>query len=166
MIEVEGNFWDETADWYCIPTNGFVKKNGCAVMGRGLALQARTRFKGIDRVLGQRLETRGNHVLTMWKQVLPKEKGYEEDRVFSILSFPTKRDWRDDADPELIRRSCRELHLIWEEAQLVSKKVNRVLLPRVGTGNGRLRWGEVRSIIVEELPEDSFVVISPPKEVE
>lgn len=42
--------------WLCITTNGYIKKNGCAVMGAGVAKQARDRFDGLDRLLGEKLK--------------------------------------------------------------------------------------------------------------
>lgn len=38
----------------CITTNGIVKKNGCAVMGAGIAKEANMRFSGLARNLGNR----------------------------------------------------------------------------------------------------------------
>jgi len=42
--EVDGNLWEIEADWRVITTNGFVKKDGRAVMGRGVARQALQRY--------------------------------------------------------------------------------------------------------------------------
>lgn len=128
-------------------------------MGRGLALQAKQKFPGIDVVLGKRLRDRGNRVLTLHLQIGPEKIGIYPKEV-AILSFPTKNDWRDPADLDLIVQSCRELHLMWEESQLVRKQTKTVVLPRVGCGNGRRSWDEIKPILQKELPEDSFVVVS------
>ena len=40
MNEVNGNLWDSNADIIVITTNGAVRKDGAAIMGRGVALQA------------------------------------------------------------------------------------------------------------------------------
>lgn len=50
--EVVGNMWAIPADAYCITTNGFVKKNGEAVMGAGCAKEAR-RHRGCARTIYQ-----------------------------------------------------------------------------------------------------------------
>jgi len=39
MKELRGNLFHTPCDVICITTNGFVKRNGEAVMGRGCAVQ-------------------------------------------------------------------------------------------------------------------------------
>ena len=129
MREVEGNLWDYPADWRVIPTNGFVKRNGAAVMGRGLALQATERFPGLAYVLGKELLEQGNHV-----HLLPE---------FSLVTFPVKHNWWEDASLELIERSVKELKLLFVTGDMLS-----VSLPRVGCGNGRLSWDDVKPLLV------------------
>ena len=150
MKEITGNIWEVEGDWICIPTNGFVKSDGTAVMGRGLAKQARQKFPGIEITLGRSLIATGNIIHVLRRK--------EKEPV--LLSFPTKEDWRDPADLELIQNSCRELRSYWRGAQLVDKNPKTVLLPRVGSGNGRLEWPKVKALLEVELPEDSFVVVS------
>jgi len=43
MKEVIGNIWNyyNKGNWIVITTNGTIKKNGEAVMGRGVALEAK-----------------------------------------------------------------------------------------------------------------------------
>lgn len=75
MKEVKGNIWNfwEKGHWIVIPTNGTVKSNGEAVMGRGLALQLTQRIPGIQKELGDQLHRIGNrpvffmthHVITL-----------------------------------------------------------------------------------------------------
>ena len=40
MIEIKGSLFNEPCDAFCITTNGFIKKDGTCVMGRGCAKQA------------------------------------------------------------------------------------------------------------------------------
>ena len=89
----------DRADAICITTNGLTKANGEAVMGKGIALQARQRFPGIDRVLGDHLRARGNVPGII--NVNP-----------AIVSFPTKNDWRDKSDLDLIEKSARKLSIM------------------------------------------------------
>ena len=51
MIEIHGNLWQLPATWRGITTNGFVRKNGTAVMGRGCAREAATRFPGFANIV-------------------------------------------------------------------------------------------------------------------
>lgn len=128
MREATGNLWDFPADWRVIPTNGYVRKDGAAVMGRGLARQAKQRFPGLEYTLGELLNDGGNHVYC-----LPE---------ISIITFPVKYNWRDKASMSLIECS------VWELLnELVDSQVS-VALPRVGCGNGKLRWTEVKTLLI------------------
>jgi hypothetical protein len=57
----------EPADAICLTTNGSVRQDGAAVMGRGVALMAKRLWYGLDRLLGKRLKKQGNvvQVLTL-----------------------------------------------------------------------------------------------------
>jgi len=128
MREVTGNLWDYPADWRVIPTNGFIKQNGAAVMGRGLARQATERFPGLANYLGHLLCAEGNHV-----HPLPE---------FGLITFPVKHNWWEQASLELIERSVKELKLLFVGGTQVS-----ISLPRVGCGNGRLSWDDVKPLL-------------------
>jgi hypothetical protein len=62
MREITGNLWDYHDDgwWIAITTNGFIRRDGTAVMGRGCAAQAAKRYPALPRRLGTRLQTDGN----------------------------------------------------------------------------------------------------------
>ncbi len=68
MKEIYGNAWDlflrepPEFDHLFITTNGTVKKNGCAVMGRGIAHECNQRYKGASEILGDMIQTNGNIV--------------------------------------------------------------------------------------------------------
>jgi hypothetical protein len=49
--EIVGNIWDyyDKGHWIVITTNGIVNKNGEAIMGRGVALEAAKKFKDLPR---------------------------------------------------------------------------------------------------------------------
>lgn len=140
MLEPVGDLWTTPADWRVITTNGDVKKNGAAVMGRGCALEAKTRFVGIDHYLGRMIQQFGNHVYFL-------EAG--------LLSFPVKHHWQDRADIELIRRSATELRYFLDIGHISG----RILLPRPGCGNGGLNWTGVKPVIAPIL-DDRFAVIT------
>ena len=146
MIEYEGDLWDLVADATVITTNGFVKSNGRAVMGRGCAREARDRYKdlpasNVDELLGYLLKTEGNHVhdLGLWKGR-------------RLITFPTKHHWREASDLELIMRSSGELVVLANTLQLTN-----IAMPRPGCGSGRRRWSDVRPLI-EEVLDDRFIV--------
>lgn len=140
MKEVKVDLWDYCSFGLCITTNGTVKYNNCAVMGRGCALEAKQRIPNIDQILGSKINRFGNHVWPLFCY-----RGQE------IYSFPVKHDWWDKADIELIKRSCMEL------CELVKGRI--IALPRPGCGNGHLKWEDVKPVIEPLLP-DNIVVVS------
>ncbi len=133
MNEIHGNLWDALADVIVITTNGATRKDGAAIMGRGIALQAKARYPGIEHVLGRLIRENGNHVNLV------------TGNYPNIISFPVKSHWRQKADLKLISQSAGELvRLIDQQA---SYGLLTIALPRPGCGNGKLRWEDVRSII-------------------
>lgn len=170
MLELRGDLFDlssyeshpdnQSVDWQpdaiVITTNGFVKKSGECVMGRGCAKQATSLYPRIAKTLGTLIRNKGNHVHLI-----------KEDP--NILSFPVKPvsvsclaskknvvrhmqnrfkpgqqvpGWACVADLQLIERSANELVDItnkygWE----------KVILPRPGVGFGELKWSDVCPIL-------------------
>ncbi len=109
-----------------ITTNGYVKSNGRAVMGRGCAAEAAWRHPGLPKKLGAAILAGGNHV-------------YRWDE-YGLITFPVKHYWWAKADLELIKRSCGEL-------MAVLKDCDRVALAAPGCGNGGLEWAVVGPIV-------------------
>ncbi|SRR5260221_11850 len=140
MREYRGNLWDTMAGGICITTNGYVKPNGRAVMGRGCALEAKERIPGIDKILGRVIKSQGNHVFPL----------IEYNR-YMVYSFPVKHNWWEKADIELIKRSCQELCKFVYDGRVI-------VLPRPGCGNGRLKWENVKPVI-EPLLTNNVVVV-------
>lgn len=138
MKTVVGNLWDIEADFRGIPTNGYVTKAGDAVMGRGVALQAKERFHGLEGILGMAISNYGNKV------------HFFGPRLFS---FPVKHHWRMPASVELIRQSVQELKNVAERLP-----TQTFAIPLVGTGNGRLA-PEVVWPLLSELPDNVTVVV-------
>lgn len=156
MIEVTGNLWAYPADVRVITTNGFVKKDGSAVMGRGCALEAVRgvpgkvgSWPGLPSILGAQIENDGNHVFFLGACVTPA--------TGVLVSFPVKHHWRQEADPELIKRSATELIKVVDDVSLEDGEV--VVMPRPGCGNGGLRWEDVRPIL-EPILDNRFHVIT------
>ena len=130
----------------CVTTNGIIKKNGRAVMGRGIAKYADERFN-LGMWLASSLRTRGNHAVFL----IHVENA---NGRFPLLTFPTKHDWRDPSDLALIVRSARELVAIANDMGLT-----RCYLPRPGCSNGRLSWQTVKPAI-ETILDDRFVIVT------
>ena len=133
----------DDCDARVITTNGTVKASGRAVMGRGVAKQAKDRYIGIEKLLGMVLKTQGNHVEILIHKPL------------ALVMFPVKHEWHELADLELIAQSARELVSF---ADVMGWK--RVVLPRPGCGNGGLKWeSQVRPILLSVL-DDRFTVVT------
>jgi hypothetical protein len=142
MLVDYGNLWDYHAMGHTIAvtTNGFINQRGQLVMGRGCAQEAASKFPGIQTRLAKLVREGGNHVY-----YVPE---------YNIFSFPVKRYYWNDADIELIKRSCGELM-----AQLGNSRVRLPLyMPRPGCGNGHLDWDEVYYDIKPLLSDDIVVV--------
>lgn len=146
MIEVYGDLWTYPADVRVITTNGFVKKNGEAVMGRGCALEAANQDSNFPLLLGHHIKINGN-VVGMIGVIdgLP------------ILSFPVKHNWYEKADLELILKSAKALK-VWADYAEEDGPI-KIVLPRPGCGNGGLKW-EVVKPILEPILDDRFHVIT------
>jgi hypothetical protein len=139
MLEECGDLWKLTADFRCITTNGALRRNGNAIMGKGIALAARERCHDIEAILGYLINRYGNHVFHL---------GY------NLISFPTKYHWRQDSDIQLIKRSATELVTL-----LKDNPARRILLTRPGCGNGNLQWSEVKIAIQDILADNKFIIV-------
>lgn len=136
MLEANGNLWD--FDGYkVITTNGFIKKNGECVMGRGCAKEASIRYPKLPYELGMAIKEFGNHVLCFDK--------------YQLVTFPVKHNWWEKADLELIKESAKEL--------LRFSYLGNIFLPRPGCGNGQLTWDEVKPVIEPILKSNNFIVV-------
>ncbi len=146
MKEAFGNIWDMVTpdDALVITTNGFVRKDGSAVMGRGIALQATQRDEEVSKRLGYMITRYGNHV------------HYIRDEPL-WFSFPVKHHWKEQADLKLIERSAQELVEKFNSAFM--ELPHKCYLPRPGCGNGRLKWEDVKPVI-EPYLDDRFVVVT------
>lgn len=153
MIDREGDLWETREDEdaaVVITTNGSVRRDGCAVMGRGCAFEAKQQYPKLEAVLGESLRREGNHVVVLRDTVL--------DGSPTILSFPVKHLWMRQADPGLIGRSVLELVNLCD-----SLGIGKVAMPRPGCGYGRLRWRDVKPLL--ECLDDRFIVVHRPGEV-
>ena len=141
--EITGDIWDYHAQghWIVITTNGSVNRYGEAVMGRGVALQAKQKFPLLPAKLGKALREADN-IPHMFHE-------------YRILTLPVKRYWYEKASLLLIETSVKYF----------IQSVNNAFLPNVaiymvrpGCGNGQLDWAEVKPIL-EKYLDDRFIVV-------
>ena len=139
---VSGNIWyfHTRGEWIVVPTNGTVKKDGRAVMGRGIAKEAKRRFPALPTTLGDRLSLCGNIPLL-----------FEQYR---LITFPVKEVWWGKAKISLLDISCRLLNTLIDNYNyrfnitiMAKPRIQRVYLPKVGCGNGKLDWDRVKPVL-------------------
>lgn len=167
MREAFGDLFDMEGDALCITTNGFVKRNGECVMGRGIAKAIQEFYPNIPKDLGKLIKSKGNHVHLI----------YEEDET-DILSFPVKpiskictshndyvshmkfnigdtiAGWACKADIDIIKQSAYELVTLTDKMGY-----NTVLLPRAGCGAGELSWQDVKPIL-DNILDNRFISVT------
>ncbi len=146
MREITGDLWDyfeQDKCLCCITTNGFVKNNGEAVMGAGCAKQAVERFPALPKNLGRMIKQNGNVVQVVSAAV----RGGD-----SVISFPVKHKWWEEADPKLISESAGALNKMAR-----NNPDKKFVLPRPGCGNGKLQWKDVKPLL-KKLPDNVLVI--------
>lgn len=158
-IEYGGNIFllPEGPEAAAVTTNGMVTKNGAAVMGAGIAKYARDTFRGIDGFLGELLKRHGNRPYFMgaWEDADRAKAGLSPP-VF-VVTMPTKRDWRDPSDLDLIKKSAIGLMGIADRNNL-----RRIYLPAPGCTNGRLDYiGQVRPVLLPVLDDRFTICLAP-----
>ena len=145
MKQRKGNmFTDHDAgDYLFVTTNSTIKKDGSLVMGRGAALEAKTRLKHIDKTLGNLISRHEN----------PSEYGIVMGS--SLGAFQVKHHFRDAADLDLIRMSTAKLKELAESNPSISYSLN---FPGIGFG-----WREIDEVlpIIETLPDNVTVWSKP-----
>lgn len=177
-----GNVWVALGevDAICVTTNGCIKRNGRAVMGRGIARTACDLFPNIDITLAADLRSEGLRVVTLCQPpdntaivafptkgtdyVLTEEDvtsgAYKQfvmpDFLASQLRRPTPGSvvpgWACRSDLALIRQSCQQLVELTNQTGWTE-----IHLPMPGCGNGGLQPQHVRPILEEHF-DDRFTV--------
>jgi len=145
MKEVDGSIWVHflvAGHIVCITTNGTMKKNGEAVMGRGNAKQATICIPKITRTLGDYIKRFGNVAGTL----------HFDAQNNWIVNFPVKHNWWERADLDLIARSA-----LWLHGYAETSPGTIFHLPRPGCGNGKLDWEREVKPIVNHLPDNVWV---------
>ena len=153
MKEIDGNIWDfvDQQHWIVVTTNGTIKSNRELVMGKGIALEAKNRYSGLALELGIRTAQGGNHCYLIWGQ--------------NIITFPTKHNWFENSDLQLIERSAKEFinitsHIDAELKRCLKPSVTGYYLPRPGCGNGGLSWDVVKPVLEKYFIDDRIIIVS------
>ena len=149
MLETKGDIFalPQNGEAMCVTTNGIVKRDGHAVMGAGIALQANQKFN-LSAKLGYYITVYGNRAFNL---------GMYQDgnRHYIVFAFPTKHDYRQDSDINLICKSAQQL------VEMCDKfNVSKCYLTRPGCGCGKLNWEHTVKPWLSQILDDRFIVVS------
>lgn len=139
MILEKGNMWDAFGQGiFMITTNPIIKKDGSVVMGRGIALEAKTKYPDLPYHFGLALAETKYRKIGMIGTF---------DNV-PIWWFMVKHHWRLPASLDVIKESIELVKYI--------KSTTRVDLNFPGIGNGKLAKEQVLPLL-EELPNNFHI---------
>ncbi len=140
--EIKANLWEFENSVKVITTNGNLNKNGENIMGKGTALQAKQKYPSLPFMHGENIRLYGNEVFYY--------------PIYDIICFPTKHNWWENSNLDLIKTSMKHLYYICME-----NCIWKVIIPKVGCSNGGLRWECVKEKILDilEYPNIEFVVV-------
>ena len=129
---------------FCITVNGNLKKSGDLIMGKGIAKEALDRYPGIDSFFGDKISQSGVGCYL-----------YPVENNNALISFPTKKNWWQNSDINLIMESCWRVKSILD----TTNHIQKIYLPRPGCGLGKLCWNDVKIKIEKILDNDNFIIV-------
>jgi len=123
------NIWEkhDSTNWVVVTTNGVVDKHGNAVMGGGIALEAKENFPRLPQKLGYAIEEIDNQTFA-WPE-------------YYLFTLPTKHHWKDRSDIELIKTEFARLYDIVNQKDCLH--IEKIYCPLLGCGLGGLNWNYV-----------------------
>jgi len=145
MKTIIGDLWTIDAAWRIIPTNLVVRRDGRAVMGAGVALDAFRKYPQLAVELGEAI--RQLH----WA---PLTRPVTHFPAYRLSCLPTKYDWRERSNVDLI---CRGLRQFVDDLPTLDP-LTSIALPMLGCGLGGLPATTVRPLL-ERLLDDRFVLV-------
>lgn len=143
----QGDMWSAypDSDLFLVTTNSTVRKDGALVMGRGIALEAKTRFPDLPFAAGAWLRAAG---LTGGDYGILLPYPNMDHPQHRVGMFQVKRHWGDQASLDLIRLSVTTLSQLVEEDGYENVHLN---FP--GIGNGKLQYAHVLPLLSELPPQ-------------
>jgi hypothetical protein len=161
MQEIKGNIWALAhflRDSVCVPVNCGWRRDGCNVMGRGIAKTVAYHDKSIPAWYGDICKQHNG-----CPPLVQKRFRGPFSRHWNMLFVPTKPcnldmphlSWQGDATLERVEQSLKELqHFV------PPKPDGRILVPILGTGWGRLTKRDVRPLMDRYLTAPHFVRVN------
>ena len=115
--------------------------NTVGVMGKGIALMFKEKFPENYKAYAAACKRGEVQVGRMFVT-----ESLELSGPRWIINFPTKKDWRHPSKLEWIIDGLKDLHVVIGE-----KGIRSVAIPPLGSGNGGLKWSDVRPHIESTL---------------
>jgi hypothetical protein len=133
-----GNIWDtyDISDIFIITGNSYIRNNNSLVMGKGIALETRNRFPGIDKIFGKIIVSKCGH-LGIYNLI-------KHERLYLLQ---TKIHFRHPSSIELITEGINKLKKIIKDTDIIN-----MVFP--GIGYGGLTKEEVYGKCLMSLPNN------------
>ncbi|MCY1058185.1 macro domain-containing protein [Nannocystis sp. SCPEA4] len=141
---VHGNLFDSQAE-------ALVNTVNCVgIMGKGIAYQFKRAFPASSAEYAARCARRE---IRLGEVTASREQGR------MIIQFPTKLHWKSPSKLNDVKTGLHALRQFID-----SQKIRSIALPPLGCGNGGLKWGPVRELIIsilDDLPQVDIEVYEP-----
>jgi len=133
--------------------------NTVGVMGKGIALQFRERFPANYKKYVS--ECKAGNVM-IGKMLVVRDRTLEGEKL--IINFPTKTEWYKKSQYKYIEEGLIALVEVIKEY-----KISSIAMPRLGSGNGGLRWENVKILIdnyLANIDNVEIIIYEPSSEIE
>jgi len=131
--------------------------NTVGVMGKGIALMFKDRFKENFKRYAAACKSKEVQVGKMFVT-----SADELDGPKWIVNFPTKKDWRAPSKLEWISEGLVDLRRF-----VIKERIASIAIPPLGAGNGGLEWRDVKAEIervLGDLPDVQIELFEPTKQ--
>ena len=116
------------------------------VMGKGIALKFKRLYPDMFKKYQYFCENKMLEIGKLWL--------YKSETKW-ILNFPTKIHWRNPSKIEYIERGLQKFVAMYKD-----KNITSIAFPKLGCGNGGLKWEDVKPLMdyyLKNLPIDIYV---------
>lgn len=131
-----------TGDMFDVQVDAYVNTvNLVGVMGKGVALQFKERFKKNFHIYQQACRT---HSIGIGNSLVVREVW--KDKGIWVVNFPTKVHWRNPSEYNYVERGLDNLIQV-----IIDYNIKSIAIPPLGAGNGGLDWNVVKGMIISKL---------------
>ena len=131
--------------------------NTVGVMGKGIALQFKERFPINYKVYASECKEGKVHI---GKMLVVKDNSMSGEKL--IINFPTKTEWFKKSQYDYIEEGLKDLVNV-----IKIYKIKSIAIPPLGSGNGGLKWDNVKSLMnlyLGKINDDVEIIIYEPND--